>query len=188
MKCLKIVLALLLLVGLFGCTKDTKYDFYDNLEVVEETCIAIGVLEKNNISDDLMTDYYQSAYGWVNLTEHALYWDEQQSCVIAEFIFDDDVALWEIKSVRTYVLNTYVFKQLLSLGNPETYQNWSQEQVIKQVYAQVYVDGALICQDYYKCNDRIVEEEAHYENSSVVLADQIYVSENTEKVKEKMML
>lgn len=116
------------------------------------------------VTDEEMLEIFQTEYGWTDLANQELFWDETNGRVVINYYFEALADEWQMDSAREYGLTTFVFKRQNSLGGPHTYQLWANENEIKEVVIQVFCNGTMTYQDIYGgIEDRIVHTESHYE-------------------------
>ena len=116
------------------------------------------------VTDEEMLEIFQTEYGWTDLANQELFWDETNGRVVINYYFEALADEWQMDSAREYGLTTFVFKRQNSLGGPHTYQLWANENEIKEVVIQVFCNGTMNYQDIYGgIEDRIVHTESHYE-------------------------
>lgn len=175
MRYLKVLLLLLCILGLVACSQGEQatYEFYSDFEYESSESLKRDLSNSVDKTDSEMNTYFQSAYGLQHLKTHSVHWDEKLSQVVMQFVFSSDAPLWQMKSAKDYGLDTLVFKQYLQL-ELQTYQMWAFSESIQHVYVEVYVEDALLAQDYYLMDGRFVKEEAHYEANKIVCEGQKY--------------
>ena len=116
------------------------------------------------ITDADMLEVFHTEYGWTDLANQQLFWDEANGRVVINYYFEALADEWQMDSAREYGLTTFVFKRQNSLGGPHAYQMWASQQEIKEVVIQVFCNGIMNYQDIYGgIEDRIVHTESHYE-------------------------
>ena len=110
-----------------------------------------------------MLEIFQTEYGWTDLANQQLFWDETNGRVVINYYFEALADEWQMDSAREYGLTTFVFKRQNSLGGPHAYQLWAYPQEITEVVIQVFCNGIMTYQDIYGgIEDRIVHTESHY--------------------------
>ena len=120
--------------------------------------------DHNEVTEEEMLGIFQTEYGWTDLANQELFWDETNGRVVINYYFEALADEWQMDSAREYGLTTFVFKRQNSLGGPHTYQLWANENEIKEVVIQVFCNGTMTYQDIYGgIEDRIVHTESHYE-------------------------
>lgn len=118
----------------------------------------------NEVTEEEMLGIFQTEYGWTDLANQELFWDETNGRVVINYYFEALADEWQMDSAREYGFTTFVLKRQNSLGGPHTYQLWANENEIKEVVIQVFCNGTMNYQDIYGgIEDRIVHTESHYE-------------------------
>jgi len=116
------------------------------------------------VTEEEMLEIFQTEYGWTDLANQQLFWDETNGRVVINYYFEALADGWQMDSAREYGFTTFVLKRQNSLGGPHAYQLWAYPQEIKEVVIQVFCNGTMSYQDIYGgIEDRIVHTESHYE-------------------------
>ena len=116
-----------------------------------------------DVTAEDMLEIFQTEYGWTDLANQQLFWDETKGRVVINYYFDALADEWQMEAARDYGLKTFVFKKQNGLGNPHAYQLWAATQEIQEVIIQVFCNGNMIYQDIYGgIENGIVHTESHY--------------------------
>lgn len=135
-----------------------------NYELATEQVQPQETEHHKDVTEEEMLEIFQTEYGWTDLANQELFWDETNGRVVINYYFEALADEWQMDSAREYGLTTFVFKRQNSLGGPHTYQLWANENEIKEVVIQVFCNGTMTYQDIYGgIEDRIVHTESHYE-------------------------
>ena len=135
-----------------------------NYELATEQVQPQETEHHKEVTEEEMLEIFQTEYGWTDLANQQLFWDETNGRVVINYYFEALADEWQMDSAREYGLTTFVFKRQNSLGGPHTYQLWANENEIKEVVIQVFCNGTMTYQDIYGgIEDRIVHTESHYE-------------------------
>lgn len=138
--------------------------YYLGYELTDEQVQPQETEHHNEVTEEEMLEIFQTEYGWTDLANQELFWDETNGRVVINYYFEALADEWQMDSAREYGLTTFVFKRQNSLGGPHTYQLWANENEIKEVVIQVFCNGTMTYQDIYGgIEDRIVHTESHYE-------------------------
>ena len=135
-----------------------------NYELATEQVQPQETEHHKEVTEEEMLEIFQTEYGWTDLANQQLFWDETNGRVVINYYFEALADEWQMDSAREYGLTTFVFKRQNSLGGPHAYQLWANENEIKEVVIQVFCNGTMNYQDIYGgIEDRIVHTESHYE-------------------------
>ena len=138
------------------------------------------ISEAEEVTIGEMLGTFQNDYGWTTLEDQKLYWNTEEQCVLIRYYFEENAEEWQMDSAKEYGLKTFVFKQYLTLSNPQPYQIWSQEKDIKEVIIHVFADETMIYQDIYRgIEDGIVHGESHYVETEI--PEMLSIKEYNEK-------
>ncbi len=135
-----------------------------NYELATEQVQPQETEHHKDVTEEEMLEIFQTEYGWTDLANQQLFWDETNGRVVINYYFEALADEWQMDSAREYGFTTFVLKRQNSLGGPHTYQLWANENEIKEVVIQVFCNGTMTYQDIYGgIEDRIVNTESHYE-------------------------
>ncbi len=133
-------------------------------ELTDEQIQPQSTESHQEVTEEEMLGIFQTEYGWTDLANQQLFWDEANGRVVINYYFEALADGWQMDSAREYGLKTFVFKQQNGIGNPHAYQMWASPLEIKEVVIQVFCNGVMNFQDIYGgIEDRIVHRESHYE-------------------------
>lgn len=136
----------------------------ETYELASEQAAPQSTENQEELTDESMLEVFQTEYGWTDLANQQLFWDEANGRVVINYYFEALADEWQMDSARKYGLTTFVFKRQNSLGGPHAYQMWASPQEIKEIVIQVFCNGIMNYQDIYGgIEDRIVHTESHYE-------------------------
>ena len=138
--------------------------YYLEYELATEQVQQHATEGYEDIAEEEMLEIFQTEYGWTDLANQQLFWDEANGRVVISYYFEALADEWQMDSAREYGFTTFVLKRQNSLGGPHAYQLWAYPQEIKEVVIQVFCNGTMTYQDIYgDIEDRIVHTESHYE-------------------------
>lgn len=133
-------------------------------ELADEQVQPHSTESYEKVTDEEMLEIFQTEYGWTDLENQQLFWDEANNRAVINYYFNALANEWQMESAREYGLNTFVFKRQNGIGNPNTYQLWVYENEVKEIIIQVFCNGIMTYQDIYGgIEERIVHTESHYE-------------------------
>lgn len=139
-------------------------DNYLRYELADEQVQPQETEHHEEVTEEEMLEIFQTEYGWTDLANQQLFWDEANGRVVISYYFEALAEQWQMDSAREYGFTTFVLKRQNSLGGPHAYQLWAYPQEIKEVVIQVFCNGTMTYQDIYGgIEDRIVHTESHYE-------------------------
>ena len=132
-------------------------------ELVDNQVQTHSTENHQDLTEQEMLEIFRTEYGWTDLANQQLFWDEANGRVVTNYYFEAFTDEWQMDSAKEYGLKTFVFKKQNGLGNPHAYQLWAATQEIKEVVIQVFCNGNMIYQDIYgEIEDGIVHTESHY--------------------------
>lgn len=132
-------------------------------ELADEQVQPYSTESHQNVTAEEMVEIFQTEYGWTDLANQKLFWDETTGRAVINYYFEALADEWQMESAREYGLKTFVFKKQNGLGNSHTYQLWAATQEITEVVIQVFCNGNLVYQDIYGgIEDGIIHTESHY--------------------------
>ena len=134
-----------------------------NYELATEQVQPQETEHHKEVTEEEMLEIFQTEYGWTDLANQQLFWDETNGRVVINYYFEALADEWQMDSAREYGFTTFVLKRQNSLGGPHAYQLWAYPQEITEVVIQVFCNGIMTYQDIYGgIEDRIVHTESHY--------------------------
>ena len=134
-----------------------------NYELATEQVQPQETEHHKEVTEEEMLEIFQTEYGWTDLANQQLFWDETNGRVVINYYFEALADEWQMESAREYGFTTFVLKRQNSLGGPHAYQLWAYPQEITEVVIQVFCNGIMTYQDIYGgIEDRIVHTESHY--------------------------
>lgn len=157
---------------------DDHESFENTIQSYPETSPDVVPEGYEDITDQMVNEHFQSAYGWAHLKSHHVFWDEANSQVVMNLVFSSDSPLWEIDSARKYAESTFI-KKVFHNMSPHTYQYWAQKAEISTILTHIFAEDEILLQDYYE-GTRDSYSVSSYENTGVTLQEQFYQFEQQE--------
>ena len=140
-----------------------------NYELATEQVQPQETEHHKEVTEEEMLEIFQTEYGWTDLANQQLFWDETNGRVVINYYFEALADEWQMDSAREYGFTTFVLKRQNSLGGPHAYQLWAYPQEITEVVIQVFCNGIMTYQDIYGgIEDRIVYTESHYGKQNIL--------------------